>query len=161
MMLAQDEAIGLQIVHRLVQMLLLRIGDVIGRAQLRPLSPRRLHAHLLAEESEALRQHELKSRFEQRIELTGEGARGVFAHSQDAGVSRTARLTDFDQLRAEDDAIRIDSAAQVRTHQRHPALIGCHDPLYQLHRLAELQAIELIKAEQPGIHAPEQLFGIP
>src|SRR3546814_5621804 len=77
-MLAQDEAIGLQIVHRFDQMLLLAKSHIIRRAKLRPFPARRLQSRLFPEESEALAQHKLELRAEQRVELARKGAGRMF-----------------------------------------------------------------------------------
>src|SRR3546814_19504229 len=88
MMLAQDEAIGLQIVHRFDQMLLLAKSHIIRRAKLRPFPARRLQSRLFPEESEALAQHKLEFRSEQRVELARKGEGRMFAHSHNAAVAR-------------------------------------------------------------------------
>src|SRR3546814_12945273 len=90
-MLAQDEAIGLQIVHRFDQMLLLAKSHIIRRAKLRPFLARRLQSRLFPEESEALAQHKLELRAEQRVELARKGAGRMFAHRQRSEERRVGK----------------------------------------------------------------------
>src|SRR3546814_3649237 len=97
-MLAQDEAIGLQIVHRFDQMLLLAKSHIIRRAKLRPFPARRLQSRLFPEESEALAQHKLELRAEQRVELARKGAGRMFAHRQYAAVRSEEHTSELQSL---------------------------------------------------------------
>src|SRR3546814_19562566 len=136
-MLAQDEAIGLQIVHRFDQMLLLAKSHIIRRAKLRPFPARRLQSRLFPEESEALAQHKLELRAEQRVELARKGAGRMFAHRQSAAVARSAGFANLENLRAEDDANRIAGPVQLGAAQRNETPGSSHAPLEYVQRLAE------------------------
>src|SRR3546814_17840669 len=138
-MLAQDEAIGLQIVHRFDQMLLLAKSHIIRRAKLRPFPARRLQSRLFPEESEALAQHKLELRAEQRVELARKGAGRMFAHRQYAAVARSAGFANLENLRAEDDAIRIDGPDQMGAEERNAPTGRRPDHLDQSPRFPELQ----------------------
>src|SRR3546814_4179717 len=123
-------------------MLLLAKSHIIRRAKLRPFPARRLQSRLFPEESEALAQHKLELRAEQRVELARKGAGRMFAHRQYAAVARSAGFANLENLRAEDDAIRIDGPAQMGADERNAPPVSRHDPLDQFQRFAELRSEE-------------------
>src|SRR3546814_20363282 len=118
MMLAQDEAIGLQIVQRFDQMLLLAKSHIIRRAKLRPFPARRLQSRLFPEESEALAQHKLELRAEPRVELARTGAGRLFAQRTYEALARFHRFEKRHKHRSEEDATTKNGPAQRGADER-------------------------------------------
>ena len=148
MMLAEQEAVGFEIVQRLGQFLDLRSRLVVGRDHLVLLAAHDLLAGGLGHEAERLRDDQLERQRQHAIEHARPRAGRVFLEAEQAGEPARALVALLDGLAADDDAVRIDRRGDRAVRQRHPFRPPADQAMQDLGQLGEDDAVGLIETEQ-------------
>src|SRR3546814_20114994 len=108
--IAQDKAVGHEIVRRVDKIEHLADGPIIGVLHLLLPQPKTLWCRCTAEECEGLRQHEREIDRQQRLKLSGGGGRRVFPDAEDAAKSATIGLEHPHRPAAATEALKLTSA---------------------------------------------------
>ncbi len=136
-MFAHHEAVGLQVVHRVVKFIDLRSCHVAAAYQLVLLTAHDDASVSLRQEAERLRENEFKRTVQNSVQHACPGASRIFLEAQHAGKATFCLMPDFDRFPTYDHAIRVNCRGDATFSKWHTLTSSAHDLVQHLARFGE------------------------